>query len=147
MLFGHPPRLSTNQSEREEPRCQCAGEALQDKSGQLINSEPPDAHPSKALPVFGSSFLRERQENGGRVSSLIHELERSAPYPAAMNRDLWKVDVYLADQLGARAPYILHAEIMELRRELADEKMIAVLIMVDHAVSEWAKPRVADAIH
>ncbi len=64
-----------------------------------------------------------------------------------MNRDLWQVAVYLADQFGPRAAYILHAEIMEQRRKLADEKMIAVLLMVDHAVSEWAKPRIADAIH
>jgi hypothetical protein len=64
-----------------------------------------------------------------------------------MNRDLWQVALWLVNRFGARAPYILHGQIMEQRRNLADEEMIAALIMVDHALSEWAKPRAADTIH
>lgn len=63
-----------------------------------------------------------------------------------MNRDLWRVAVWLADQFGSRAPYIVHDQIMELRRNLADEEMIATLLMVDRALSEWTRPRHTDAI-
>jgi hypothetical protein len=64
-----------------------------------------------------------------------------------MNRDLWRVAVWLVNQFGPRAPYIVHAEIMAQRRKLADVETVAALIMVDRAMSEWVKPRATDTIH
>jgi hypothetical protein len=64
-----------------------------------------------------------------------------------MNRDLWRVAVWLVSQFGPRAPYIVHAEIMAQRRKLADEDMVAALLMVDRAMSEWVKPRDTDTFH
>ncbi|MGO8918321.1 MAG: hypothetical protein ACLQJR_20670 [Stellaceae bacterium] len=55
--------------------------------------------------------------------------------------------MWLVDRFGPRAPYIVHAEIMEQRRKLADEEIIAALLTLDRVMSEWVKPRVADAIH
>lgn len=66
-----------------------------------------------------------------------------------MTRDLWIVACWLVATHGNEAPYVLHAQIMTLRRDLGDEEMINTLIMVDRAVHEWRRvtPRMAEPIH
>jgi len=67
----------------------------------------------------------------------------------AMNRGIWIVAVWLVAKHGPQAPYVVNAQIMGLRRELADELLIASWLMVDHAVHELVrtKPGAADTIH
>jgi hypothetical protein len=66
-----------------------------------------------------------------------------------MNRGIWIVAVWLVAKHGPQAPYVVNAQIMGLRRELADELLIASWLMVDHAVHELVrtKPGAADTIH
>jgi alkylhydroperoxidase family enzyme len=66
-----------------------------------------------------------------------------------MVREFWMMAVWLVALHGARAPYITHAQIMALRRELADERTIATLLLVDNAVHEWARvmPATGETIH
>ena len=65
-----------------------------------------------------------------------------------MDRERWLSAVRLVEMFGGRAPYVIHAEIMNLRRQLASEETIAALLFIDAAASEWRKPRgVAEPLH
>jgi hypothetical protein len=66
-----------------------------------------------------------------------------------MDRELWIMALRLVAMHGARAPYVTHAHIMALRRELADEDAIAALMLVDDAVHRWVRltPHASERIH
>jgi hypothetical protein len=68
---------------------------------------------------------------------------------AAMDRALWIMALRLVAVHGTRAPYVTHAQIMTLRRELADEEAIAALMLVDDAVHRWVRltPNASEHIH
>lgn len=66
-----------------------------------------------------------------------------------MDRALWIMALRLVAVHGNRAPYVTHAHIMALRRELADEGAIAALMLVDDAVHRWVRltPSASEHIH
>ena len=66
-----------------------------------------------------------------------------------MDRALWIMALRLVAVHGLRAPYVTHAHIMALRRELADEEAIAALMLVDDAVHRWVRltPSASEQIH
>ena len=63
-----------------------------------------------------------------------------------MDRALWIMALRLVAVHGTRAPYVTHAHIMALRRELADEGAIAAL---HDAVHRWVRltPGASEHIH
>ena len=69
--------------------------------------------------------------------------------PGAMTRGIWILAVWLVAKHGPQAPYVVNAQIMGLRRELADELLIASWLMVDHAVHELVrtKPGLSETVH
>lgn len=66
-----------------------------------------------------------------------------------MNQAIWSIALSLVGKHSTSAPYLLHAHIMELRRNFAQPEVIGSWLLVDQAVHELVRrrPRPGERLH